>query len=80
MIDIYVNGVIIYMQISQFSQRQFLICWFTGANGRDGTNGRNGRDGGQGPKGIATIYQVTTIRQLFTEVEANSDANFPSHE
>ena len=64
MIDIYVNGVIIYMQISQFSKRHFLICWFTGANGRDGTNGRNGRDGGQGPKGIATIkpsYYDSTI-------------------
>ena len=49
MIDIYVNGVIIYMQISQFSQRQFLICWFTGTNGRDG---------GQGPKGIGTITKL----------------------
>ena len=60
MIDIYVNGVIIYMQISQFSQDQFLICWFTGTNGRDG------RDGGQGPKGIATIkpsYYDSTIIQ-----------------
>ena len=58
MIDIYVNGVILYMQISQFSQRQFLICYFTGTNGLDG------RDGGQGPKGIATnkpSYYDSTI-------------------